>query len=123
MQDVALAYMGQPQLPSAPLSAVLEQIAIVDQEAARSFWTTHLKDYPWSRLLNKEASTSVADVASVTFKQPLSVLQGKAAGQHVTLQALLICAYGSLLAQHVYGHDDVVFGVRSRYCIYASIMC
>ena len=113
MQDLERAYKSQPQLPSASLRTVLEQIAIVDQDAARAFWTSHLQDYPWQRLLNRTASSSRADVTSHTFKQPLSVLQGKAAAQHVTLQALFMSSYASLLAQHMYGHDDIVFGVRS----------
>lgn len=112
MQDIERAYTSQPQLPSSSLHGILEQIAVIDQDAAKSFWTSHLKDYPWERLLNRPASSSTADVASFTFKQPLSVLQTKAAGQHVTLQALLMCAYASLIAQHLYGHKDVVFGVR-----------
>ena len=117
IDDLERAYSRQPQLPSAPLRNVLEQITTIDQDAAHSFWTSHLKDYPWNKLLRKTASSSSADIESLTFKQPLSVLQAKAAGQHVTLQALLMCAYGSLLAQHIYGHDDIVFGVCVCPCV------
>ena len=74
------------------------------------FWTSYLGDYPWERLLNQSASSAIANVTSIPFQLALSELQNKAARQQVTLQALLMAAYGSLLAQHVYGHDDVMFG-------------
>ncbi|KAH9946102.1 uncharacterized protein BXZ73DRAFT_72945 [Epithele typhae] len=114
LQDIERAYNHQPQLQSAPLRDILEQFMTIDYDAARSFWTTHLKDYPWHRLLNKAASSSSPNIASVHFKHPLSALQSKAASKQVTLQALFMCAYGSLVAEHIYSHDDVVFGaIRS----------
>ncbi|EJF65871.1 peptide synthetase [Dichomitus squalens LYAD-421 SS1] len=111
LQDLEREYIHQPQLPSASLQQALEHITLTDQEGARTFWTSYLKDYPWERLLNKTASSAVASVVSVPFVSSLSELQMKAARQQVTLQALLMGAYGSLLAQHLYDHDDVVFGV------------
>ena len=113
LQDLDHEYIHQPQLPSASLQRTLEPITLIDQKGARTFWTAYLRDYPWERLLNKAASSPVASVVSVPFKSSLSELQKKAARRQVTLQALLMGAYGSLLAQHLYGHDDVVFGVRT----------
>ncbi|KAI0670364.1 hypothetical protein C8Q78DRAFT_1079337 [Trametes maxima] len=111
LRDLERAYSNRQQLPYAPLRAVLEPIASIDQNSAREFWTGYLSDYPWARLLNKTASSNQADITSFTFRRPLSELQAKAASQHVTLQALLMCAYGYLLGQRLYGHDDVMFGV------------
>ncbi|KAI0374911.1 hypothetical protein BV20DRAFT_961134 [Pilatotrama ljubarskyi] len=111
LRDLERAYLKKQQLPSASLRAVLEPIALVDHGAAREFWTGYLKGFPWERLLKKTASSREADVTSLTFSRSLSELQAKAAAQHVTLQALLMCAYGYLLGQRLYGHDDVVFGV------------
>ncbi|KAI0362122.1 hypothetical protein OH77DRAFT_1416339 [Trametes cingulata] len=111
LRDLERAYLEKQQPPSAPLRAVLEPIVAIDQNAARDFWTGYLGGFPWQRLLNKTASTPQADVASFTFRRSLSELQAKAATQHVTLQALLMCAYGYLLGQRLYGNDDVVFGV------------
>ncbi|KAI1795863.1 peptide synthetase [Ganoderma leucocontextum] len=111
LQDLERMYARQPQLPSASLSEALEHLTLMEEEGARVFWTSYLKDYPWERLLNRSASSAVADVTSIPFKLSLSELQNKAARQQVTLQALLMAAYGSLLAQHLYGHDDVMFGV------------
>ncbi|OJT03537.1 Nonribosomal peptide synthetase 2 [Trametes pubescens] len=111
LRDLELAYSKTKQLPSAPLRAVLEPIVAIDQTAAHDFWTDYLEGFPSQRLLNKEASGHQADILSVTLKRPLSELQAKAASKHVTLQALLMSAYGYLLGQRLYGHDDVVFGV------------
>ncbi|KAI9064453.1 hypothetical protein FKP32DRAFT_1591881 [Trametes sanguinea] len=111
MRDLERMYTKQQQLPSAPLHAILEQIVTIDQTAAREFWTSYLQGFAWQRLLNKSASSPRAEVTTLTFKQSLSQLQAKAAAQHITLQALLMSAYGYLLGQHVYGHDDVTFGV------------
>lgn len=111
LQDLELAYGHQPQLPSASLREALEHVALTEREGARAFWISYLKDYPWERLLNQSASSAVAKVISVPFKLPPSELRNKAAKQQVTLQALLMAAYGSQLGQHLYGHQDVVFGV------------
>ncbi|KAI0647071.1 hypothetical protein C8Q79DRAFT_1000106 [Trametes meyenii] len=111
LRDIERAYSMQEQLPSAPLRAILEPIVSIDQNAARDFWTGYLSDYPWARLLNKTASSHQADITSFTFRRPLPELKAKAAAQHVTLQTLLMCAYGYLLGQRLYGHDDVTFGV------------
>ncbi|PIL24012.1 non-ribosomal peptide synthetase [Ganoderma sinense ZZ0214-1] len=111
LQDLERAYFRQPQLPSASLREALEHVTLLEQGSARAFWTSYLKGYPWERLLNQSASSAVADVRSNPFKLPLSELRSKAAEQQVTLQALLMAAYGSLLSQHFYGHDDVMFGV------------
>lgn len=111
LRDLERAYTKQQQLPSAPLRTILEHIVTIDQAAARNFWIGYLQDFAWQRLLNKSASSARADVATIMFKQPLSQLQAKAAAQHITLQALLMTAYGYLLGQHVYSHDDVTFGV------------
>ena len=73
--------------------------------------------------MNKAASSPVASVVSVPFKSSLSELQKQAARRQVTLQALLMGAYGSLLAQHLYGHDDVVFGVRIIYRRNMALVC
>ncbi|CDO69499.1 hypothetical protein BN946_scf184785.g4 [Trametes cinnabarina] len=111
LEDLERAYGQQQQLPSAPLRAIVERIVTIDQSAAREFWTSHLEGFPWQRLLNKSASSSTADVTSVAFKHSFSQLQSKAAERHVTLQALLMSAYGYLLGHRLYDYDDVVFGV------------
>ncbi len=120
LQDLERAYARQPQLPSARLREALEYVTRMELESVRVFWTSYLKDYPWERLLNQSASSAVADVTSIPFKLPLSELQNKAARQQVTLQALLMSAYGSLLAQYVYGHDDVMFGVSVLLWMYEN---
>ncbi len=112
LRDLELAYSKTKQLPSAPLRTVLEPIVAIDQTAAHDFWSGYLEGFPSQGLLNKEASGHQADILSVTLKRPLSELQAKAASKHVTLQVLLMSAYGYLLGQRLYGHDDVVFGVR-----------
>ncbi|RDX56754.1 peptide synthetase [Lentinus brumalis] len=111
LQDLGRLYEERPQLPSAPLRRILDYLATIDSASAEAFWCSYLKDFPWQRLLNLTASSRTADVTSRTLSLPLSHLQAKAAGRHVTLQALLMCAYGSLLAKDLYGNDDVVFGV------------
>ncbi|KAI0721073.1 peptide synthetase [Cerioporus squamosus] len=111
LRDLERIYQERPQLPSAPLRSILDHLATVDSGSAEAFWSSYLKDFPWQRLLNVTASSRTAEVTSRTFSLPLSELQAKAAGRHVTLQALLMCAYGSLLAKDLYGNDDVVFGV------------
>ncbi|KAI0336556.1 hypothetical protein GY45DRAFT_411925 [Cubamyces sp. BRFM 1775] len=112
LRDFERVYTGQRELPHAPLRAILEQIVTIDHTAARAFWREHLQGYPWQRLLRKTASSSHADIASLAFGRSLSELQAKAASQQVTLQALLMGAYGRLLGERVYGgQDDVVFGV------------
>ncbi|KAI0780914.1 hypothetical protein BD413DRAFT_608137 [Trametes elegans] len=111
LQDLERAYAKQQQLPSASLRAILEQVVVIDQNAAREFWTGYLEGYPWQQLLNKTASEHQAEVTTFTFRRSLSELQAKAAAQQVTLQALLMSAYGYLLGQRLYHHDDVVFGV------------
>ncbi|KAI0748141.1 peptide synthetase [Daedaleopsis nitida] len=101
----------QSSIPTANLRDVLAHLATVDQGSAQRFWASYLDGFVWQSLLNKTATSSTAAVSSHAFARPLAELQAKAAENHVTLQALLMCAYGSLLAQHLYGHDDVVFGV------------
>lgn len=113
LHNLERAYAHQPQLPSASLRDALDHVAPMEQKGARAFWASYLKDYPWERLLNLSASSTLAQVKSIPFELPLSELQSKAAGHQVTLQALLMAAYGSLLAQHLYGHDDVMFGVSA----------
>lgn len=117
LQDLEHAYKHQPQIPSASFHDVLEYLAVVDQTAAQTFWSSYLKEFPWRTLLNRTASSSNADITSRTFTHSLSEMQSKASTQHVTLQALLMCAYGSLLAQHLYNHNDVIFGVRIVYSL------
>ncbi|RPD66154.1 peptide synthetase [Lentinus tigrinus ALCF2SS1-7] len=111
LQDLERLYEQRPQLPSAPLRSILDHLGTVDSRSAEAFWSSYLKDYPWQRLLNRTASSRTAEVTSRTFSMTLSELQAKAAGRHVTVQALLMCAYASLLAKDLYGNDDVVFGV------------
>ena len=112
LRDFERVYTRQQELPHAPLRAILEHIVTIDHTAARTFWREHLQGYPWQRLLNKTASSSHADIASLAFGRTLTELQAKAASQQVTLQALLMAAYGRLLGERVYGgDDDVVFGV------------
>lgn len=120
LRDLEHAYSKTQQLPSAPLRTVLEPIVAIDQTAARDFWTGYLEDFQWQSLLNKEASAHQADVTSVALRHPLSELQAKAASKHVTLQALLMSAYGYLLAERLYNHDDVVFGVCSSPLLYVA---
>ncbi|KAH9901403.1 hypothetical protein C8Q73DRAFT_786775 [Cubamyces lactineus] len=112
LRNFERVYTRQQELPHAPLRAILEQIVTIDHTAARTFWREHLQGYPWQRLLKKTASSSHADIASMAFGRTLSELQARAASQQVTLQALLMGAYGRLLGERVYGgDDDVVFGV------------
>ena len=112
LQDLERLYEQRPELPSAPLRSVLDYLATVDSGSAEAFWSSYLKEYPWQRLLNRTASSRTAEITSRTFSVSLSELQAKAAGRHVTLQALLMCAYASLLGKTVYDHNDIVFGVR-----------
>lgn len=114
LRNLECIYLQQPQIPSASLRAVLDPVSSLDQKKARKFWQRCLKGFDWSRMLNRTASTSYAEVASVSFKTTLSELQTNASKRQVTLQALLMSAYGSLLASRVYQHNDVVFGVRQQ---------
>ncbi|OBZ75802.1 Nonribosomal peptide synthetase 2 [Grifola frondosa] len=80
-------------------------------ESARAFWSMYLSNFNWQTMLGRTASSRSADVMTIPFQLSLSDLQLKAARQQVTLQALLMCAFGSLLGNVLYGQDDVVFGV------------
>ncbi|KAH9854247.1 hypothetical protein C2E23DRAFT_820117 [Lenzites betulinus] len=111
LRNFERAYSGKRQLASAPLRSVLEPIIAIDQTAGREFWASYLKGFAWRGLLNKPASAHRADVASIPLKRSLSDLQAKAASRQITLQALLMSAYGYLLGERLYESDDVMFGV------------
>lgn len=111
LSNLEAEYLGRRTRPSAPLIDVLKHVVSQDLGLAQKFWKKHFSGFSWEAFLSRYASSAQTSIISTPFRTPLSVLQAKAAAQKVTLQALLMNAFAHCLAAHVYGIDDVVFGV------------
>lgn len=119
LADVETEYLGLPSAPSAPITDVIEQIASVDVDRAREYFTTCFKDFKWPIEPFRLASSGVSKRMTVPFDLSLSSLRALATRQQVTLQALLTGTFANLLAHRLYNSEDVVFGVS----VSSSILC
>ncbi|CAL1704680.1 unnamed protein product [Somion occarium] len=111
LADAERAYLGQSLQPSPSPDSVLDSIASIDMEKAREHWARMFSGYDWRKTSFRVATESKMSMISVPFSMSLSALQRKASAQRTTIQALLMSAYGYLIATSMYGEDDVVFGV------------
>lgn len=95
-----------------PPDQILEHIVFRDLSPAREYWTSTLRNFNWSyrNLVNIAKSASPKRV-TIALDTPLSYYQQMLAHCQVTLQAVFTCTFASVLANHLYWSDDVIFGV------------
>ena len=96
------------------LSPVLQRIYSYDHDKAISFWKKELNGFKRPSLSNKVQARSSSKTLTETLvlKLGLSEWSNRAARSKVTLQALLMSAFGIVLTRKVYHRSDVCYGVR-----------
>lgn len=112
LTDVEKCYLGQDREESLPTKNFLAPIYLVDLERASVFWSNMFFDYDWKKRSLKHPSSTVSRTLSSRFKTRYSSLQARAANEKISLQSLLMTAYGYLLATRLYKDSDITFGVR-----------
>ncbi|PPR03610.1 hypothetical protein CVT24_007726 [Panaeolus cyanescens] len=108
--DVEREYTGLTPRETPSLSDVLAHIPC-DLTVAESFWKTEFDKFVWPSPAFSQLNSDFSLRCSVPFTSSLSHLKSIASTQHVTLQALLTCAFSRILSTEVYGSKDVAFGV------------
>lgn len=111
LNEIEREYAGSAPYPPALLGDILDQIGTIDMIKAQSFWADYFDGFVWPSKSLQTAASSATRRHVVPFKTSLSNLKTLAAGHQVTLQALLTCTFGHILATHIYRSDDVAFGV------------
>ena len=111
LKDVEREYLYGPQIDFPSSASILEKLHTIDLSQAQQFWTKTFSDFDWLGSRLGPPSTTSAAVTSAPFHTPLSALKAKASACQVTLQTVLTCAYGYLLATRLYGRNDIAFGV------------
>ncbi|KAF9464762.1 peptide synthetase [Collybia nuda] len=111
MNEIEREYLEHT--PGSPVSSseILDQIASVDLEKARAFWINYFKGFSWPHKSLRLATMSPTMRYAVAFRSSLLTVKDLASSQKVTIQALLTCTFASLIANKIYGSDDVSFGV------------
>ncbi|KAF9564589.1 peptide synthetase [Agrocybe pediades] len=104
-------YLELPLIPVTASSDILDYISTTDLSEAKTFWKKYFSGYRWSQAPLLSSLPAPTKRFIYPFKEPLSSIRRIAASYHVTIQALLTCVFAKLLATHVYGRRDVVFGV------------
>ena len=97
-----------------PMGDIISYIHSVDMDAAKQFWVSKFVGFDHDRNPTRQPSGRTANLISHTFKPSLATLEASAASFQVTLQAFMLSAFSLLLGNHVYGSQDVVFGVGHR---------
>ncbi|KAF8163357.1 peptide synthetase [Crassisporium funariophilum] len=109
--EVEREYLGHDLQSFASVPEVLDQLALVDIHKAQMFWQEYFAGYHWPSQMFTPAPAVSMQSFSLQFKASLSAMKRLAASQHVTLNALLTCAFADILARRVYKNRDVTFGM------------
>ncbi|KAG2349803.1 hypothetical protein BDR05DRAFT_923562 [Suillus weaverae] len=106
------AYLAKPLQKLAPPDQILEHITFRDMAPAREHWSSTLRNVNWSYrdLMDVTQSASPKRV-SITLDTSFSYFQQMLAHCQVTLQAVLTCTFASVLANHLYQSNDLIFGI------------
>lgn len=112
LRDVERVYLNSGIPSSVAIGDVLEDIYNVDHEEARSYWVGLFEDFDWSKMPNRQASGQVASTCSIDLvEHSLQEWNHMSRKIKTSLQAIFTAAFGIALGCHIYGCQDVVFGV------------
>ncbi|KIM49051.1 hypothetical protein M413DRAFT_438219 [Hebeloma cylindrosporum] len=92
-------------------SDILRQISNINFDNAERFWKNQFKGISWPQAVIAPVLPWRVCHHDVPFKASISSLKKLASSHGITLQALLTCAFASILARDIYKQEDVVFGV------------
>ena len=115
LRDIELSYSEGAPNPSASLLQVLELVHGTSQEKAVEYWRGQFTGYDWKKSVNRFTPGQEAIFLNVLFLATLTELEAEASEIHVSLQALLTCAYMASLAKNLYKYKGVTFSVSIHY--------
>lgn len=109
MNDVEREFLQLAPRPSAVSSEILDQIASIDLDKARTFWVDYYKGFAWSRKTLTRAKVTSLHVTpsrqalTTTLAQyPLSIARSLPTPQQVTVRQLVTYTLASILAKRFY---------------------
>jgi len=119
ISEVENAFTGSATLlQRVPATDILRYIRSSTSDNSRRFWVDYFTGFkppvsPFDPSWQKGCPRS--STKSITFKKTLSFMKSVATKQQVTLQALLTCTFGKLIATRLYRSPDVSFGVSPHH--------